>query len=192
MNLALLRALPDPSFLITTAGTIVGANAAAGDLLGVRVRTLAGNSILEYVSSAKSAAMDFLAISGRTFQAIPGSICWKHRDGAIIETRCDGSLMQPTQNGEPAIVYIRCRPKQESIARFTALNEKIAALSHEIQQRRKIQEALRNSEERYRTLVAATTSAVWSADASAHSSNRSHHGKRLRAKVRQNMADGDT
>jgi two-component system, cell cycle sensor histidine kinase and response regulator CckA len=166
MNLDLLGALPDPSFLVDTTGRILGVNRAATDLLGVPPDTLEGQSILPLVSGPASAALDFLASCGRTRSTVPGAISWKLATGPPLDTRCDGALVLPAAGGKPATVYFRCRPKQDAIARFIALNEQIRALSLEIDRRRKLEAALRKSEDRYRTLVSATSSVVWTADAS--------------------------
>jgi PAS domain S-box-containing protein len=166
MNSGLLGALPDPSFLVDTTGRILGANRAASDLLGVPARALEGQSILSLIAGPAAAALDFLASCSRTRSQLPGALAWKLASGPPLETRCDGALVHPAEAGKPAIVYFRCRPKQDAVARFVALNDQIRALSLEIDRRRELEGALRKSEDRYRTLVDATSSVVWTADAS--------------------------
>jgi two-component system cell cycle sensor histidine kinase/response regulator CckA len=162
----LLGALPDPSFLVDTTGRIVGANRAAAALLGVPARALDGQSILSLVTEPAAAALEFLAACSRTRSHVPGALSWKLATGPPLDTRCDGALVHPAADGKPALVYFRCRPKQDAVARFVALNDQIRALSLEIDRRRALEAALRKSEDRYRTLVDATSSVVWTAGAS--------------------------
>jgi PAS domain S-box-containing protein len=164
MNFDLLLALPDPSFLFDTAGIILGANSAAAELLGTSLDRLVGQSVLGLVVNPETVTRHFLNLASRTRQALPGALTWKHQDGTLIETRCDGSVVQPRKTDADAIVYVRCRLKQESVTEFMVLNNKIRDLSMKIQERRKAEIALYRSEERYRTLVGAISTVVWYAD----------------------------
>ncbi len=166
MNLDLLGALPDASLLLTAEGVVIAANNALGEFLGINHKSLAGQPVAHFLASSGEAAHAFIQAAARSRQHIPGALTWKSGTGAELPTRCDGALVTPAQADAPAVVYLRCRPKQESVTQFLALNDKIRALSLEIDQRMKAEVALHRSEERYRTLVAATSAVVWIADQS--------------------------
>jgi PAS domain S-box-containing protein len=166
MNESLLAVLPDPSLLIAADGIILAANSSAAELLGTSREALHGRSLFALVSDPESVTGHFLDIASRTRSAIPGTLTWKLGDGNLLETRCDAAVVEAATDGRGAVVYLRCRPKKETLSRFVALNEQIGELSKEILERRRAEAALRRSEERYRTLVSATSSVVYTTDPS--------------------------
>ena len=97
-------------------------------------------------------------------QLTPGSLAFRGSD-PDTPYRCDGALLHAPVGETPGIVFLAMRPQRQSVAGFAALNEKIAELSQSIAERTRAQDALARSEERYRTVLAATTSVVMVADA---------------------------
>ncbi len=161
MNETLLAVLPDAGLLIAADGAIVSANPAAAELLGRKRDELEGRPLFALITDPESIARHFLETASRTRSTVPGVLTWKREGGGTLETRCDAAVVEPAEGNRKAMVYVRCRPKQEALGRFLALNEQIRALSKEIQDRRRVEAALRRSEERYRTLVSATSSVVY-------------------------------
>jgi two-component system cell cycle sensor histidine kinase/response regulator CckA len=164
MNQALLGVLPDPSLLVTTEGRVVAVNSALCELLGSTREALEGACVFAAVTDPESAARHFLEVAACTRTPVPGALTWKLAAGGTIETRCDGAVVERATQGRPAVVYIRCRPREAALSRFIALNDQIQALSKEIRERQNAEAALRRSEERYRTLVAATSNVVYTTD----------------------------
>ena len=164
MSDALLAALPDPSFLVTSSGILRSANAAALELAGLSAEGLPGQPILPLVTEPEGVVRHYLDLCGRTRQSVPGALTWKRRGAASVETRSDGAVVEPGSGSRPALIYLRCRLKEETVTPFSVLNEQIRALSKEVEERRKAEAALCRTEERHRTLVTATSSVVWTAD----------------------------
>ncbi len=161
MNEALLGVLRDPSLLIAANGVIVAVNPAVSDLLGTSGESLKGQSLFAMVADPESVASHFLEMAAGTRSTVPGALTWKTGRNGLLETRCEAAVVEPAAHGRPAIVYLRCRPKQDAPAEVSALHEQIRALSSEVQERLGIEAALRRSEERYRTLVSATSNVVY-------------------------------
>jgi two-component system, cell cycle sensor histidine kinase and response regulator CckA len=162
MSGSLLRSLPDPSFLLTTDARVVEANPATRALTGVAPKALREVSLFPFLRTPEHEVRDYLARCARTMQSLPGSLIWQRADRAVL-TRCDGSLV--TAGPEP-VIFLRCRQQREAIERFASLNQTIQALSREVQQRRALEAALKRSEERYRTVVDATSAVMWVTDPS--------------------------
>ncbi|MDP9169420.1 MAG: PAS domain S-box protein, partial [Acidobacteriota bacterium] len=164
----LLQLLPEAGLLITQDGEIVEANAPFAQLLGRRLSTLPGTNIRDLMEDESGRVQQCLKLCAGSRALLPLVVRWKRADGNVADCRCDAGLAA-LGDGEDALrgatIFIRCRSQNEAIRRFTVLNEKIHALSTEIAERRRAEEAMHDSEERYRTLVAATSSVVWSADA---------------------------
>jgi PAS domain S-box-containing protein len=162
-DLRLLGMLPQPALLVSAEGTILAANEGAAGIVKERAASLAGRKLSELVTDAGRAEAYLRACAGSA-QLMPGSITFSDT-GSPTAYRCDGALLRPPAGRDAGVILILMRPRQQSVARFAALNEKIAELSQVIAERMRAQEALQRSEERYRTVIAATTSVVMVADA---------------------------
>ncbi|MDP2274347.1 MAG: ATP-binding protein [Archangium sp.] len=135
-----LHVLPEPSALVRGSGEIVKVNSALAELLGVAPASLAGGSLTEFVTDGPARVTDYLRLCSRSRQLVPGAFNWRRPGGAPVETRCDGTVLVPAAPTEPALLFICCRPKAEATDHFGLLNQKIEALSHEIIERRKLQQ----------------------------------------------------
>ena len=163
MTTNLIALFPEPCFLIHTDGQILEVNDAAAKLLGCPAGTLKASNIFTLIENADGKFSDFLRLCSSTRALLPGAVLWKN-GGKVIDCRCQGGLVNPPSAEQPGVMFLRCWPRNEALTRFTILNRQIEALSQEVLERRRAQEAMHHSEERYRTLVAATSSVVWSAD----------------------------
>lgn len=161
----LISLLPEAGFLITTDGAILAANTAAGKLVGRPPSALRASNIYQLIEDGEGKSADFLRLCAATRTLLPGVLIWKHEAGHTVDCRCDGGLVTPPSSDSPGVIFIRCRSRNGAVAHFTVLNAKIDALSREIMERQRAQEAMSQTEERYRALIEGTSSVVWSADA---------------------------
>ncbi len=134
-----LDVLPEPSLLVRGTGEIVNANSAVGELTGLSPASLAGKPMADLVTEGAVRLSEYLRLCSRSRQLLPGAFNWKRLNEPPIDVRCDGTVLIPASPDESALLFIRCRSKAEAIDQFVLLNQKIAALSHEIIERKKIQ-----------------------------------------------------
>ena len=136
-----VRMLPEPSFLVSGGGggVVLAANDAAADLTGVGdERAVVGVELGALVADPPERVRDYLRLCARSRQLIPGSFLWKGgRADGPLEVRCDGAVVSLRTDDAPAVLFLRCRPRAELADQFGLLNEKIAALSKEILDRKK-------------------------------------------------------
>ncbi len=140
--------LPEPALLVSGTGEVVRANSAAAELTGFDRGALTHKNLAELVTDAPGKLQEYLRLCSRTRHLLPLSFGWLTKDAKRVEIRCDCAVIQPRAEGSPAVLFLRCRPKAESTDQFVLLNQKIAALSKEIIERRKAEqqrdELLRN------------------------------------------------
>ena len=134
-----IKVLPEPCLGVSGAGTILTANDAAAELTGAAAAAaLAGAELASLLADPREKLDRYLALCARSRQPVPGSLTWRAAgSGATREVRCDGAVVRPRTDAEPAVLLIRCRPKAEATDQFVLLNQKIAALSKEVLERRK-------------------------------------------------------
>lgn len=137
--LQFLHILPEPSLFVSGGGEILNANSAAGDLVGMASASLIGKPLADFVTDGAMRLSEYLRLCSRSRELLPGAFAWRRVSGPAIETRCDGAVLIPKTAIEPALLFIRCRPKAESTDQFVLLNQKIEALSQEILERKKLQ-----------------------------------------------------
>jgi len=133
----LVEITSDPAFLITAHGRIVAANGPAARAIGVDKVSLAHSLINDICNDPPEVISRYLLLSSRTREPLPGSINLCAANGESCEMGCEGRLLRPRTADEPAVLFLVCRRKEEAAERFTLLNEKIAALSREIAERRR-------------------------------------------------------
>ena len=138
--LRLIHLLPEPMFLIGADGTVHAGNPAAGDLYGEPGGIREGARLTERVIDPADKVERYLALCSRSRESMPGSLTWRASDGRHIETRCDAAVVRPRNASSPAQLLLRCRPKGETISPFSALNEKITALTREVLERRRAEQ----------------------------------------------------
>ena len=129
--------LPEPCFLLTASGEILLANAAAAELTGMARKGLAGQPLLALVNDPPEKISDYLKFCARSLQLTPGSLALRLKDGRAMDVRCDGAAIEARAAATGGILFLRLRPKAEATDQFVLLNQKIAALSKEIAERKK-------------------------------------------------------
>jgi PAS domain S-box-containing protein len=157
-----VRLLPDAFVVLGEDWVVLAANDAASTLLRRPAAALIGRSLLEAVDDGDGRVTRYLGLCVRSRQPVPGAL--KPRDDGAPSLRCDGALLRPRSGDTPARILLRCRPRPEASGRFVALNEKIAALNHEILQRRRSEAALLEHRERLRVTLQSIGDAVITTD----------------------------
>ena len=135
--------LPAPSFLLAPDGQIFVANAAAQEMSGIDRRELEQRNVTDLVADPPEKLLAYLRLCARNRQLLPGSFRWRTKGAGVTDIRCDGVLVRRGGGGgggEPAVLFVRCRPKAEATDHFVLLNQKIAALSREIVERKKAEQ----------------------------------------------------
>ena len=132
--------LPEPSFLLTAAGDICFANAAAAELTGLDRNSLVGVSLKTLAHDRPEKVDEYLKYCARSRQLIPGAINIAVVGGRALEVRCDGTVLEPKSDTSEGLLFVRCRPRAEATDQFVLLNQKILALSKEIVERKKAEQ----------------------------------------------------
>jgi signal transduction histidine kinase len=132
----LLKALPEPSVLVSVSGDIASINRAAAELLGPGA---APGLNLADCAVDPAALRRYLALCGSTTSLLPGAFQLRNGGGHVQRCRCDGALVEPGADG---LVLIRIRRGEAASRQFLVLNEKVGALNAEISERRRAQELL--------------------------------------------------
>ncbi|HLL89059.1 MAG TPA: ATP-binding protein [Tepidisphaeraceae bacterium] len=133
----LAHVLPEPAFLLAGTGEVLVANAAAERLTGRAAAELVGAPVAALVAQPPEKVTDYLRLCARSRQLVPGSLTWAAAGRPPVEARCDGAVLRRRTDDGPAVLFLRCRPREESTSRFVLLNEKIASLSKEVLERRR-------------------------------------------------------
>ncbi len=142
------RVLPEPLLLITNAGEILAVNRATAKLLNQTSSKLTGQNLVDLVSDSEendSELRNYLQACSQSRQMILGTLTFFNDKGKEIICRSQGGVVQPRSPESSAILLLRLEKRDGS--KFTVLNQKIHALSKEIQQRQKIQVELAQSNE---------------------------------------------
>jgi PAS domain S-box-containing protein/putative nucleotidyltransferase with HDIG domain len=140
---ALIENAWDAIAIVNAEGTMLYESPSSARILGYEPEEIVGKNLAEFVRPE-----DISAISDtfRRFRTEPGSIVmvdagFRHKDGHYVE--CEGTLQNflhdPKING-------------------------VVANYRDVTDRRRAEEAIRNSEERFRNLVEATSDWVWEVD----------------------------
>ncbi|HEV2295078.1 MAG TPA: ATP-binding protein [Tepidisphaeraceae bacterium] len=132
--------LSEPAFLASGTGQIFTANAAAAQVTGNPAPALIGMSIPSLVADPPAKVLEYLRLCSRSRQLLPGSLTLLPREQPPLEIRCDGAVLTGKTDSSPAVLFLRCRPRNETTDQFVLLNQKIVSLSKEILERRKAEQ----------------------------------------------------
>jgi PAS domain S-box-containing protein len=158
---AVINVLPEPIFVLTTQGIVATMNGHAARLLGRTPKEDAGFDLAESVQDEQEKFLAYLQLCSRTRGMMFGVLSFKSAHLPPVSYRCEGALLQPAQDGAPALVMLRAMPREHASARFVILNEKLDALGKEVSRRTKAEEIARNSEERLRFAQQAASLGSW-------------------------------
>jgi two-component system CheB/CheR fusion protein len=162
--LQITQSLPEPMFLVSGDGIILIANPAATDLLKLSDQDLCGVRLDHLVSDPADNVAHYLKVCSRSRELMPGLLVWRTRDGRIIPCRCEGAALQPRSGDLAANILLRCRLQEEAVPQFTLLDQKIADLTKEITERKRIEAMLYEQRESLRVTLASIGDAVISTD----------------------------
>lgn len=123
---AIAQLLPDPLLLLSRAGTVIAANAAAGERLGTSSAALVGQPLAELLGDPAFTA--YAARCLRSTGPLPGAFTFAGRGERL---RCEGARLP----GPDAFVVLRLLGRERQ-GMFALLSEKVDALNREVLHRR--------------------------------------------------------
>ena len=131
----LVDAHPQAQLLVDAAGMLHYANRAAAALLGRDAPSLAGQRLDALVASSAAQCAAIVRQGARSSQATPARLSLRGDGGAVVDCRCEIASVRAAEDA-PTMLWLRLTPVQEASRRFVALNERIGALTREIELRR--------------------------------------------------------
>ena len=152
----LARLIPQPLLVVDGAGAIVLANPAMGEALGQRPAELAGRRLADLAVDPPENVRRALHFCSRAGEPVCDVLSLRKADGTAFRFPFRGLLLRPRTDGSPSLIALQ----HEGATQLVALGERIARLSQEIHQRKRAEASLRESEQRLRALLDATTDAV--------------------------------
>jgi signal transduction histidine kinase len=126
---AIAQLLPDPLLLLSRGGSVVAANAAVAERLGVPAAALEGRVLADVIGDPGFPA--YLARCLRSTSPLPGAFTSAARGERL---RCEGARLA----GGDAFVVLRL-VEREGEGRFSLLSEKVDALNREARHRREVE-----------------------------------------------------
>ncbi|MEH1926700.1 ATP-binding protein [Nostoc sp.] len=143
--LTFAQTLPEPLLLVTSGGEILAVNQPAARLFSKTSKALIGQRLTEFVTDSSEKIIDYLRVCSQSRQMILGTLTIHQAQGEGIACRSQGAVIQPRSPESPAINLLRLEKRTSN--QFVVLNQKIQALSKEIQQRQHLQVELAQSNE---------------------------------------------
>ena len=155
--------LPETLLLVASTGEILAVNPPAAKLLGKTAKALVGQSLTEFVTDSPEKVIDYLRACSQSRQMILGALTLQPAQGEAIPCRSQGAVIQPRSAETQAINLLRLEKRTKN--EFVLLNQKIHALSQEIQQRQHTQAELARSNETLKQTLIKLQSALESVQA---------------------------
>ncbi|HEU4641611.1 MAG TPA: HAMP domain-containing sensor histidine kinase [Gemmatimonadaceae bacterium] len=158
----LLRALPEPALLVTDAGAIFAANAAAAALFGTPRQTLRDAALARFVADEHPRLARYLAACSRSGSPLPGVL---HPAPGASRHRVSGAVVRPAGGGAPALILLRFQVAEPASDRFALLNRQLEELTREVRARRAAEATVRRVNDELASANEELTAAVAAADA---------------------------
>jgi len=155
--------LPEPTLLVSGGGTVIAANCATRDRLGISPDTLRDRPITEFVTEPVAEVHKYLKACCRSRQFVLGVLTLAGEEPRPC--RSEGGVVRPAGPGVEALILLRLVLRQSAAGKFVALNLRIDELSQEIHRRRQVEEAVRRQEEWLRVTLSSIGDGVIAADA---------------------------
>ena len=156
--------LPEPTFILTVEGVILGANRAIEGRLGLSRGDVEGRSIADFLATPRDQVVRFLAACARSTGLTPGDLDLLRPGGDPEPLRAEGVLVRPRLKGRDAVIVLRLIPLEAGGGQVVALNQRLESLGREIHRRRKAEADLREQSELTRTTLASIGDAVIATD----------------------------
>ncbi|HEX6964172.1 MAG TPA: GAF domain-containing sensor histidine kinase [Gemmatimonadaceae bacterium] len=158
--LDVLRVMPEPCFVVSGRGDLLGANAAAVALLGRESTSMADVAFASLTRDPPERVAAYIGACARSRSMMLGALTFANAEGQSIRCRCQGAVLQPASATEHALVVIRCTPSERATRDFALLNRQIARLSREVRVRQQVEaeraELLAQARDGQRRLAAQT------------------------------------
>ncbi len=140
--LEIARVLPEPLLLVTGEGEILAVNQPTATILLLNVKEIVGKMLFDFVIEPPEKIIKYLQACSRSRQMIFGSLTLRKQDGETIIYRCEGAVIQPSSPESVSLNLLRLKKRTYANNNFILLNDKIKELTHEIQQRKQVEEEL--------------------------------------------------
>lgn len=140
-----IDALPEPAFLLTPDGGIVGANRAARRMAG---SDAAGGNIADLLATPAAEVARLLGRSRRTSSPLPGALVFRAAEG---DKRLRVHAARLTGIGEVPVLLLRCADSPGD--RFSILTARVRHLDAELRRRVREKEVLREALDNNRNLM---------------------------------------
>jgi PAS domain S-box-containing protein len=157
-------ALPEAVLLVSGDGCILAGNRAAGKRLSCPSRELVGRRLDALVATPAGKVHEYLVACSRSPAPVPGLLEFRLPGCKVLPCRCEGWLIRPRSDTEPAELLLRFVPKREAPSQFTVLNQRIDELSGEIGRRTRLERQLLEHQERLRVTLTSIGEAVIATD----------------------------
>ncbi|HEX4051282.1 MAG TPA: PAS domain S-box protein [Steroidobacteraceae bacterium] len=157
--LATAQLLAEPMVLIQHDGRIEAANQPFALAIESQHASPVGRQLAEFTLEPADQVSSYLAACSRSGQMIMGALTL-HSHGKSSAWRCDGVSAGPHGAGQRGRVLLRLRPRQEALASFVALNERLNALNAQTSRRDMSEQALRRERETLRVTLSSIGDAV--------------------------------
>jgi len=162
------KSLPNAFYLLDSDGNICDANSLGFRMLGMKKDKLIKQKLHDLVINDNKKVDVWLLQWSRSGSPMPCSIDIKKEDGEVLACLASGSVLQPKTEDAPALLLLRIQLKKVLNQGFATLNEKITLLQREINERKGIESALRNSEEQVRLLLDSSEEMIYGVDLAGH------------------------
>jgi PAS domain S-box-containing protein len=162
--LAFARVIPDPLFLINDQGLILASNSATVELIDQSPENIVGRDLQDFLAPRSGKLQDKLRAWSRSGDVVSAALRFRGPNGTSVKTHCRGNIVQPKSEQQPAVLILRCVSQQNFAKNFAALNRTIEQLEKEVNERREVERALRESEHQVRLLLESTGEAIYGLD----------------------------
>ncbi|HSK72877.1 MAG TPA: HAMP domain-containing sensor histidine kinase, partial [Pyrinomonadaceae bacterium] len=139
----LAKIFPEPTVLVSSGGEILSANSPFLRAVNETQENLKGKNLAEISSTPQEKLRQYLQNCSRSRQMIFGALNLRQPDDEYIEYRCEGAVVQPAGDNEPAMIFLRLKPKETADRRFILLTQKIDELNKEIIERKRAEDESR-------------------------------------------------
>ena len=156
--------LPEPTFILTIEGVILGANRAIEGRLGLSRDGIEGRSLAEFLATPPEEVVAFLKTCAASADLSFGGLDLLRPGKEPSPLRAEGALVRPRSRGREALIVLRLIPKESSVGQFVALNQRLEDLGREIHLRERAETDLRDQGELTRTTLASIGDAVIATD----------------------------
>jgi signal transduction histidine kinase len=154
--LALIKALSEPTLLVTDTGTIVAANPALLRLLPHPHQLHSKQSLATLVIDDPDQVARYLQLCARSRQTVLGTLTLLIEETPRLY-RCEGAVIRPWSASVPALLLLRLKLRESAASRFVLLNQQIAEMHKEVRERRRAEAKLREFNQELEQLVTERT-----------------------------------